>query len=507
MRELRLPRALLGALVGGALAVSGAALQALLGNPLADPYLLGVSGGAACGTLLGALLGLGARGASGSSYALPLAGFLGALVAVLVVGAGASVRGRLDRGRLLLSGVVVNALASAVLLFLLSLGDAARTQSFVFWMLGSLAGATPGAVKALAVYAAVGLALLLPLARAFDALALGEETAATLGVPVETVKRVAYLAASLLAAAAVATTGIIGFVGLLVPHAVRAARARPPRAPRPVLPRRGGAPRLGGRARAFALCPVRDLRRRRDRPPRRPRVPRSPEGAPVMPRLEARGLSAGYGAKAVLAGVSVALAPGRVAVLLGENGSGKSTLLKALAGVLKPQAGEVLLDGRQLASVPRREAARPLGYLPQAFVTLFPMRALDAVLLGRTHVGRSARGVPPGRRRGPFRARRGGRAGLAGADIRAMSGGERQRVLLARVLAGAPSRSPPRRADREPRPAPSLPRPRRDAAARRLGGHGPFLDARARRRLRGSGRRGVARRRDASSRRAPSRRR
>jgi iron complex transport system permease protein len=221
VRELRVPRALLGALVGGALAVSGAALQALLGNPLADPYLLGVSGGAACGTLIGALLGLGARGAWGSSFALPFAGFLGALVAVLVVGAGASAGGRLDRGRLLLSGVVVNALASAILLFLLSAGDAARMQSFVFWMLGSLAGATPGAVKALAVYAALGLLLLFPLARAFDALALGEETAATLGIRVETVKRVAYLAASLLAAAAVATTGIIGFVGLLVPHAVR----------------------------------------------------------------------------------------------------------------------------------------------------------------------------------------------------------------------------------------------------------------------------------------------
>jgi len=137
------------------------------------------------------------------------------------LGAGASSGGRLDRGRLLLSGVVVNALASAILLFLLSFGDAARTQSFVFWMLGSLAGATPGAVKALAVYVALGLVLLLPLARAFDALALGEETAATLGIRVETVKRVAYLAASLLAAAAVATTGIIGFVGLLVPHAVR----------------------------------------------------------------------------------------------------------------------------------------------------------------------------------------------------------------------------------------------------------------------------------------------
>jgi iron complex transport system permease protein len=206
VRELRLPRALLAALVGGALALSGAALQALLQNPLADPYLLGVSGGAACGTLLGSLLGLSAAGA---------------LAAVLLVGLGASVRGRLDRGRLLLSGVVVNALASAVLLFLLSWGDAARTQGFVFWMLGSLAGATDEAVLTLAVYAALGLAALLPLAPAFDALSLGEETAFTLGVPVETVKRNAYLAASLLAAAAVSVSGIIGFVGLLVPHGAR----------------------------------------------------------------------------------------------------------------------------------------------------------------------------------------------------------------------------------------------------------------------------------------------
>ncbi len=220
VRELRLPRALLAALVGGVLALSGAALQALLQNPLADPYILGVSGGAACGTLAGSLLGLAAAGPLGRA-ALPVAGFLGALAAVLLVGLGASVRGRLDRGRLLLSGVVVNALASAVLLFLLSWGDPSRTQGFVFWMLGSLAGATPEAVATLAVYAALGLAVLLPLAPAFDALSLGEETAFTLGVSVEAVKRTAYLAASLLAASAVAVSGIIGFVGLLVPHAVR----------------------------------------------------------------------------------------------------------------------------------------------------------------------------------------------------------------------------------------------------------------------------------------------
>lgn len=214
VRGLRLPRALLGILVGGSLALSGASLQALLGNPLADPYLLGVSGGAACGTLAAAILGAG-------TLSLPLAALGGALLAVLLVGLGAESDGRLDRGRLLLSGVVVNALASAVLLFLMSWGDPARTRTFVFWMLGSLSGATLESVRALALYAAAGALILLPLARAFDALTLGEETAASLGISVEAVKRVAYLAASLLAAAAVAYAGIIGFVGLLVPHAVR----------------------------------------------------------------------------------------------------------------------------------------------------------------------------------------------------------------------------------------------------------------------------------------------
>lgn len=157
-------------------------------------------------------------------------------------------------------------------------------------------------------------------------------------------------------------------------------------------------------------------------------------------RLEARGLSAGYGGRTVLEGVSLALAPGRVSVLLGENGSGKSTLLKVLAGVLKPRAGGVLLGGRDLASVPRREAARAIGYLPQGFEPLFPMRALDLVLLGRTpHLGPFGAPGPADRAAAASALAEMDAAGFEITDIRAMSGGERQRVLLARVLAGAPS--------------------------------------------------------------------
>jgi iron complex transport system ATP-binding protein len=162
---------------------------------------------------------------------------------------------------------------------------------------------------------------------------------------------------------------------------------------------------------------------------------------PVGPaRLEARGLSAGYGAKLVLEGVSCALPRGRVAALLGENGSGKSTLLRVLAGILKPRAGEVRLDGRELASVPRREAACTIGYLPQGFEPLFPMTALELVLLGRTpHLGPLGAPGAADRAAAASALDEMDAGALADADIRAMSGGERQRVLLARVLAGGPS--------------------------------------------------------------------
>jgi iron complex transport system ATP-binding protein len=160
----------------------------------------------------------------------------------------------------------------------------------------------------------------------------------------------------------------------------------------------------------------------------------------AAPLLRARALAAGYGARTVLSGVDVSLRPGRVAALLGENGSGKSTLLRALAGILAPFSGEVVLDGRPLAAVPRREAARTIGYLPQGFEPLFPMSARDLVLLGRTP-HRGAFGAPSAEDRAAVAGALAemDAAPLADADLREVSGGERQRVLLARVLAGGPS--------------------------------------------------------------------
>jgi iron complex transport system permease protein len=216
--ELRLPRVLLGMLVGGGLALAGAVLQALLRNPLAEPYILGISGGAAAGVV--AILALGL--ASAASWFLPSAAFGGALLAIgLVFGVAASADRRLDVRVLLLAGVVVGAFFSACIALILSLSDAPTVRTAILWMMGSLSGAGWRTVGIVAVYTLPAAFLLMGLARALNVMAIGEETASYLGTEVERTKRVAYGVASLLAAAGVAFTGVIGFVGLVVPHAVR----------------------------------------------------------------------------------------------------------------------------------------------------------------------------------------------------------------------------------------------------------------------------------------------
>ena len=212
--SLRAPRVALAALVGACLALAGAALQALLKNPLADPFLLGTSGGAAAGAAVAALLSV-------SPLLSPAAAFAGAVAASLGVAALARRGRRLDLQRLLLAGLIANAFFSALLLaaFSIASGEAARTM--LFWMMGSLANATPGKVLSLLPYVLFGGAVLVIMAARLNLFTVGEENAAALGVDVERTKAVVFLAASLLTGAAVAFAGVIGFVGLLVPHAVR----------------------------------------------------------------------------------------------------------------------------------------------------------------------------------------------------------------------------------------------------------------------------------------------
>jgi iron complex transport system permease protein len=215
---LRLPRVALAALVGVGLGTSGATLQATLRNPLAEPYLLGVSGGAAVGAVAAMLLGA-------SSTIWPLMAFAGAALAVLLaigVARGAGRSGHTDVRVLLMAGVVVGAFANALIMILLANVPASTVRGALWWMMGSVADSTWYTVAWLAVYIVGGGAYLLLHAPEIDVLTLGEDSAAGLGVEVHRATRRAFMTSALLAAATVAAAGLIGFVGLVVPHMARA---------------------------------------------------------------------------------------------------------------------------------------------------------------------------------------------------------------------------------------------------------------------------------------------
>jgi iron complex transport system permease protein len=226
VRSLRAPRVALGALVGAALGLSGATLQGALRNALAEPYFLGVSGGAAVGAVVGIALGLGTAPAL-----VPVAAFAGAAAAVvLVLAVSRAVARRADPRVLLMAGLVVGAFANAVIMVVLASAPPNTVRGAVWWMMGSLGDASWGQAGWLAAYVLLGGGALLLWARELDALALGEEPAAALGVDTARASRRFFLVSALLAAATVAAAGLVGFVGLVVPHLARAAGLRGHRA-------------------------------------------------------------------------------------------------------------------------------------------------------------------------------------------------------------------------------------------------------------------------------------
>lgn len=217
VRDLRVPRVLLAACVGAGLAVSGSALQGTLRNPLAEPYLLGVSGGAAVGAVV--LMAFGVT----RPDVVTLGAFAGAAVATLLVTTIARVVGGSGDTRLLLmAGVIVGAFANATILIALADAPPEKLRGALWWMMGSAADATWPAVARVASAVLVLGALLLWWARELDVLALGDDAAAALGVDVDRAARRMFLVASWLAAATVAAAGLIGFVGLVVPNVARA---------------------------------------------------------------------------------------------------------------------------------------------------------------------------------------------------------------------------------------------------------------------------------------------
>jgi iron complex transport system permease protein len=216
--EIRLPRVLLTGLVGMALAVSGVVFQALLRNPLAEPFVLGLSGGAAVGALLSIALGF-----SVLPWVTPLAAFVGAVLTVLMVFAIAGARGRINTTTILLTGVIINAFFTSMIMLILTLSAEQKLHHMLFWLYGDLTSARFHEVLMLAPLAVLVLGIVFLHARGLNLLVTGEETALQLGIPVEQYKWVLFGVTSLLIGAVVSVSGIIGFVGLIVPHLVRMA--------------------------------------------------------------------------------------------------------------------------------------------------------------------------------------------------------------------------------------------------------------------------------------------
>lgn len=215
--QIRLPRVVLAAFIGLLLSISGVILQGILRNPLADPYILGISAGGAVGAAIS--IALGAQFVVLGMSSVPATAFIFALVAVFIVYKLSQVAGRTTTETLILSGVALSAFCAAILSLIIIITG--NLQSIYFWLLGSLSSASWGNVITVLPYAIIGLGFAYYFSKELNALLLGEEMAFTLGVDVENTRLVMIGVASLMTAAAVSVSGLIGFVGLIVPHWIR----------------------------------------------------------------------------------------------------------------------------------------------------------------------------------------------------------------------------------------------------------------------------------------------
>jgi iron complex transport system permease protein len=219
---VRFPRIVMAIVVGASLAAAGAVMQAIFGNPLAEPGVVGVSSGAALGAATAIVLGAGTLGTTVfAEYSVAIFAFLGGLLATLLVYFVSRANGRTEVVTLLLTGIAVNAFAGAGLAFVLFASDAASREQIIFWQLGSLNGSLWSEVVVVAVVGIAGVLVAILLGRRYDLLALGERNARHLGLDVERLRLLSIVVVALLTGVAVAFVGIIAFVGLVVPHVVR----------------------------------------------------------------------------------------------------------------------------------------------------------------------------------------------------------------------------------------------------------------------------------------------
>lgn len=475
--DLRLPRVLLALCAGMGLALAGTVFQGILRNPLADPFTLGVSGGAAFGAALAISLGLGSAlgGLAVSLYAFAGAGL--ALAAVLLLGsmgAGPESKGRgLERETLVLAGVVVSAFLAALIALLKAL-DESSVSGIVFWIMGSFQGrgwtdaalALPGIV--------LGSVLALACSRELDIMSLGDTTARSLGLNAGRSRIVLLAAASAVTASCVAVAGIIGFIGLITPHlcrlllGARHALVLPASAllggllllwsdvaARTMLPNGVELPvgvitaLLGGPFFCYLLVRSRTaLLTRKLLPAEAIPAPDSRERggcrgplsamAPCGAHLEARGIFLRYRGREedAVHDVSFVLEPGERVALLGPNGCGKSSLLHCIAGITRPGQGHISLNKHDVRHFAGRKRAECMALVPQRPEAVPALSAWQLTLMGRYARSGAWTRYSHADHLAASRALTVAQAWhLAPRNAQSLSGGELQRIFLARALA------------------------------------------------------------------------
>ncbi len=418
--EVRLPRLLTALVSGAALGLSGAIFQGLLLNPLADPYTLGVSSGAACGAALVIILNLLLPGAAflATPWAVSCGAFLMALLTLCVVILLArDEEKRLSPTNLILAGVIVSAILSAAISFIKYLaGD--QVSSIIFWLLGSFQARVWSDAWVVLSFLLPALCLALWSAVDLNIMSQGLRSAETLGVNTRRVRLQLLAAASLAASSAVSVAGVIGFVGLIVPHLIRLITGPDHRS---LLP-------LSALAGALLLL-LADTAVRVWLPGEIPvGVLTALLAGPVFLVIFRR--------RAALEDISLKFWPGRHYILAGPNGAGKSTLLDLLAGLKKPAQGSIMVRGKPTSEYEAPELARLLALAPQEFHINFAFTVRELAAMGRRpYLGRWGRLSPADHEAVDRAIEALGLADLAHKPVTNISGGERRRALAARTLA------------------------------------------------------------------------
>ena len=374
--SVRLPRIIFAGIVGASLSLGGVVFQAMLRSPLADSYVLGISGGSALGAIAGIIIG-----ASSFYLGIPLLAFCGALITVfLVFVVAGGTRGPLLDNSLLLSGVVINAFFSAAILFFLSIINSMQLHSITFWLMGDLSRASFQEISLAAICLFAGFLIIYAQARELNLIVQGEETAMHIGVNVERTKQVLLIVTSLITAIAVSMAGIIGFIGIISPALCGLFLA-------PITvcfchccyiwSIFFGCCRYSG---ASGDCSFRIAGRRHYRPLRCALFYFSiEEEIPLaMSIIDAQNINFGYATKPIMEDLSLTIDEAQIVAIIGPNGSGKTTLLKIINGSLFPNSGQMLIDGRDTRSWSRKDLAKTVAIVPQetASISLFMPKKL-----------------------------------------------------------------------------------------------------------------------------------